>query len=407
MKIAIISTCYEKQIQLLYKRYSYLESLTHNNELEALLKHSASPFYYWIKYIKRRGFDVEICCIDLTLLNQKWAKSKSQPKHLSSEELFLERISSIRPDVLFVFSPFYYSELLKELKSKISSIKRLVAWYGASQGDEKTTFSSYDLILTNSKVFRDRLRNLGMNAEILQHSFEPNLYQEIYRSKKVLEHKRKNRLVFTGTLGLENPDHYSRKIHLEQLADSVGFDLFAEDVPYEKSNKQILLETRYNISSALINKLGKSAPSKLQKWGNPNNCPNFPQATSRNLVKSLSRAVYGREMLEKLLEYLICFNFHNSATGDCACNMRLFEATGMGCCLLTDHKSDIRSLFEPDVEVVTYKSLDEAISKAKFLLNNPKTTENIALAGQRKTFTEYTTEKQVEQLVFHINNLWN
>ena len=55
-------------------------------------------------------------------------------------------------------------------------------------------------------------------------------------------------------------------------------------------------------------------------------------------------------MLEKLFEYKICFNNHNRATGDSACNMRLFEATGMGCCLLTDHKSDLNTLFEPNVE---------------------------------------------------------
>ena len=87
--------------------------------------------------------------------------------------------------------------------------------------------------------------------------------------------------------------------------------------------------------------------------------------------------------------------------------MRLFEATGVGCCLLTDHKSDICSIFEPDVEIVTYSSAEEAISKAKYLIADPKSTQKIALAGQKRTLSGYTAEKQVDHLVYHLKNLWN
>ena len=87
--------------------------------------------------------------------------------------------------------------------------------------------------------------------------------------------------------------------------------------------------------------------------------------------------------------------------------MRLFESTGMGCCLLTDHKSDIQSIFEPDIEVVTYKTPSEAIDKAKYLLKNPNAAQKIAKAGQQKTFLEHTTDKQVDHLVYYLKNLWN
>jgi spore maturation protein CgeB len=79
----------------------------------------------------------------------------------------------------------------------------------------------------------------------------------------------------------------------------------------------------------------------------------------------------------------------------------------MGCCLLTDHKSDIRTLFEPDHEILTYKCADEAVSKAKFLIANPMEAKKIARAGQKRTFRQHTTENQVEHLVDYLNSLNN
>ena len=409
MKVAIISTCYLKQINSLYQKYSHLENLNNEAELEALLNYSASQFYYWKQYLNESGVEIEIFCQDLTWINQKWAREQkiSPLKNISDDELFLHRIKLFGPDILFVFSPNYYSDQLKRIKSEVPSIKKIVAWYGASQGDENKTFLSYDLTLTNSKFCRQRLHSMGMKAEILQHSFEYNSYDEILQARKSSNQKRNNKLIFTGTLGFQNPDHLSRTTHLEQLAQSVDIDLFSDDIPYQKTKKQILLETRFKISSLLSDQLGKLTPKRIKLWGNIYNQAVFPKHSTKTLAQSLKSAVYGKDMLEELLQYQICFNFHSNATGDSACNMRLFEATGMGCCLLTDYKSDIDSLFVPDTEVVTYKSVDEAISKARYLLNNPKIARKIALAGQKKTFTEHTTEKQVDHLVYYLKNLWN
>jgi len=87
--------------------------------------------------------------------------------------------------------------------------------------------------------------------------------------------------------------------------------------------------------------------------------------------------------------------------------MRIFEATGLGCCLLTDYKSNIHSMFEEDKEVITYKTNKEAISKANQLLQNPNIAKEIGLAGQKKTISKFTTEKQINHLYFHLSNLLN
>ena len=120
----------------------------------------------------------------------------------------------------------------------------------------------------------------------------------------------------------------------------------------------------------------------------------------------INKALYGIEMLQKLSEFFITFNLHIAQTGNHACNMRLFESTGLGCCLLTDYKPDIEDLFLVDEEVVTFKTADEALEKANYLLEHPKEAQKIGQAGQRRTIKDHTAEKQVKKLVNLLNSLW-
>lgn len=406
MKIAILSTCYAKQIDEIYKKHAFLHDLDYEEQVNTILKISGSFLYYWKKYSKNSDFVIKVYCHDLYHLFRNSNCVENNSSASSSEDLFIKSIESFSPKILFIFSPHYYKDLANHVRDKVSSIKKIVSWYGADQGDEKKTFSHHDLVLSNSKVLRDRLISSGLKSEILNHAFEPSMYDEILKNNPNVMN-RKNKIVFTGTLGLENPDHHLRYKSLEQLSQSVPLEMFSGDKPYQKTKKQFFIEYRYNIANKLLEILNKHTPSRVKSWADARNQPSFPQTLPSCVVQSLYNAVYGKEMLEKLSSYTICFNNHNSATGDSACNMRLFEATGMGCCLLTDHKSDISSIFEPDLEVITYKTTSEAIDKAKYLLDNPKTTKQIAEAGQQRTFTEHTTKNQVEKLVFYLKNLLN
>lgn len=76
----------------------------------------------------------------------------------------------------------------------------------------------------------------------------------------------------------------------------------------------------------------------------------------------------------------------------------LFEATGMGVCVLTDTGRNMMDLFEVDSEVVTYSSTSEAIFKANYLLQNLLKAEEIAAVGREKTLTKHTTAHRCEQI---------
>ena len=91
---------------------------------------------------------------------------------------------------------------------------------------------------------------------------------------------------------------------------------------------------------------------------------------------------------------------------DNAVNMRMFEATGMGTLLLTDHKTGIENVFVPDKEIVTYKTIDEAIEKVAYYLKHDTERERIAKAGQARTFADYNlltiTKRMIELFQQHL-----
>ena len=115
---------------------------------------------------------------------------------------------------------------------------------------------------------------------------------------------------------------------------------------------------------------------------------------------SVKPSVWGFEMHRILAASPISLNVHtdkytNHTVGETytgfATNMRLFESTGTGACLLTDWKSNLSDFFDPDREVVTYKSIDECV-------DHPANCKQIALAGQQRTLTEHTLEQRANQL---------
>jgi spore maturation protein CgeB len=103
-------------------------------------------------------------------------------------------------------------------------------------------------------------------------------------------------------------------------------------------------------------------------------------------------------MFQTLKNSKITFNCHIDVSPRSASNMRMFEATGVSTCLVTDWKENIQTLFEPDYEVVTYKSLAECVEKIQWLLMHPEQRQAIAQAAQQRVFNQHTFKQRAHQL---------
>ena len=103
-------------------------------------------------------------------------------------------------------------------------------------------------------------------------------------------------------------------------------------------------------------------------------------------------------MYQLLHDSRITLNTHIDISPRSASNMRLFEATGVGICLLTDWKENLAELYEPESEVVTYRTASECVEKVRYLLGHEAERKAIAAAGQRRTLRDHTFTQRATQL---------
>ena len=114
--------------------------------------------------------------------------------------------------------------------------------------------------------------------------------------------------------------------------------------------------------------------------------------------KQCNPPLFGLDYYQIIAKSKISVNYHsNYAFGDVG-NIRMFQTTGMGSCLVNDFGNNLSDLFEPDFEIVIYKSTEEAIEKIKFLLENDNYRKQIAESGQLRTLKDHTAFKRCEQI---------
>ena len=126
-----------------------------------------------------------------------------------------------------------------------------------------------------------------------------------------------------------------------------------------------------------------------------NNIPiKHPQfASFEDLVETYSRSLIG-------------INFsRNPANRTPQMKARLFEIPAAGGMLLTEHSKDIEKVFVPDKEIITFKTEEEMLLKAKHLLANPKLATKIAANGFKKFMREHESKVRLAQVIEKIKEI--
>jgi len=101
------------------------------------------------------------------------------------------------------------------------------------------------------------------------------------------------------------------------------------------------------------------------------------------------------EAAEVYCQSKICFN--HSVKDDI--NMRTFEVMATKSFLLTTWVPTLHELFEDGKHLVTYKTMDEAVEKAKYYIKHTKEREKIAEAGQKEVLAKHTFRHRCEQVL--------
>lgn len=345
------------------------------------------------KYFRLAGIDAMDIISNATPLLKLWAKENNLSADLSNDEIVMAQIKHFKPDVVWIDTTrFLNKKWLKELKNEVKTIKLLVGHICAPYNNVmEEGFRELDIVFTCAPCTVDNLKQKGVkNVELVYHAFDHSIL-----NNSQLENNKfpKTDLLFTGSLITGFGLHNERIAYLENIINyGIDMTIYGNLEPYNR----ILMKKILSGMVKTLDKIGLDFIFDEVKFFNKKHAEVDIKQYSKKLLKKVYPAVFGIDMYKVLLKSNICFNIHGDIAGKCAGNLRLFEATGIGTCLLTDWKQNMSDLFDLEKEVVTYRSIDECIEKIKWLNNNPEEMKSIAKAGQEKTLKHHTIEKRVE-----------
>ena len=260
--------------------------------------------------------------------------------------------------------------------------------------EQISEFKVFDYFTVCSPLFQKQLRIFDIESVVIPHAFDQRILQKLDENN----HYPETTFMFTGSIFPGEGFHSIRLQILERLAEENISFTFYGNLP-DRSLINLWKKQAAYIASHVLDNIGlKKITDKLPLIRKGRAHISMPKnmKISDNLYKMASQPVFGMEMFKALSKSKIGFNIHGDCAGDYAANMRLFEATGVGTCLLTDMKNDLNNYFEIDKEVVSFSSPDECIEKIKWLINNPEKCNEIAKNGQKKTLKDHNFKSRVD-----------
>lgn len=254
------------------------------------------------------------------------------------------QIEHYRPDVLINLKIDLDPGFFLRQRANISV---LLAQHAASPVDLSSFFRPYDALLSSFPVTLATARSLGLTAYKLQLAFDERVLKEVGDVTK-----QEGSVTFIGSL---------QRVHSSRLQ-------WLEDLCRQCPTVQVWTPD--------INKVPFDSPIRRSYRGH----------------------AWGIEMYKVLRSSQITLNHHGDVA-PFANNLRLYEATGCGSLLVTDHKDDLGELFEVEKEALSYSSVEECAGLIEHYLEATGDRDRIAHAGQSRTLTNHTWRARMEQVV--------
>lgn len=350
----------------------------------------------WCNALRSIGYCVEHVEVKSNLLQRKWMQENSLfQNEITLEKILFLQIQKFRPDVIFV-DDFCTANFVRELRAKIPSLRVVFGWSGSAVARDPRKhdfFKSLDLVLSCAPESTAYLRDRGANAVHINHAFPIHILPFLsYQAEK------ESGILFSGSLVRGKNYHLMREQLLLNIVKKCPLVLYTPSANFSGIDlaKYLLKFGLYQIMKLLPVTAQKGISAlhpRFQGICFAQDSPLCP--VNRSLLPFMRPPVYGVEMFQSLLNAEVILNIHADSSPEYASNMKLFEATGVGSCLLTDSKKNMSDLFVPDKEVVTYHSVDDCIEKAQWLMEHPVKREEIAEAGAKRCRKEHTYMNRV------------
>jgi len=401
MKLLEINTFQQTFLNAYYRKRPQLAKKSFTVQKTAFELDCTVGADYWSNALAPLGFEVMGIAYNAEFMQRAWAVENSlpHPADIDLKEIALAQIKNFKPDVLWFND--CDEKFLQIIRSEAPSIRLVLGWVGSAI-PKSNIWRQMDLVLSCAMESIEYLKKGGINAEQLHLGFDPRVNMRIQDCQKQYD------FTFIGQLIRFNQFHMQREYLLEQLAKHVEIDIFSSsaDFNWKDEAKALTITGLYGSVKALkAIGISDSTLKRIPLVRRAVDLNSMPLRPVNPILRPFLRpAVFGLDMFQVLRDSKISLNIHADSSPRYASNLRLFEATGVGSCLLTDWRSNLSELFVPDSEVVTYKNQDECVEKTRWLLDHPTEREEIAKAGQKRVLTDHTYAKRANKLDSIIRN---
>jgi hypothetical protein len=397
MRLIRLCTNYPVFLNALYAGRPELTRGSYHEQYRALCAQHFSWADCWTSAFTKIGYTVWEPVANARAQQQTWARENGvayDPDQWLAQ-ITLAQVEHFQPDIVMVNDYATFTKaFFAQLRERVPGVRLVAGWCGAPYTDA-TVFEAYDVVLSNIPTLVDGFRQAGHRSELMAHCFDPRLLPELADAQPSYP------FTFVGSLVKRPGFHNQRELLLDQLCQRAGLTVFADLAPRRRLAEKLIrsaagalgLIRPLPLARNLINRV-----PRLRRLDQISRAPKALDPLPPAIRRAARPAVFGLEMFRTLAQSQLTLNTHIDIALAQASNMRLFEATGVGACLLTERQSDLARLFEPDVEVATYAHADEAVEKALYLLAHPEARRAIAAAGQRRTLRAHTFDLRAQWL---------
>lgn len=369
MKILFLSFYYPDFLRSFYNKYGgEVKDFNYQQHRQRLLDQFFGDSSFYSDGVKENGHEAQDIIVNDEILQKKWAREHGFDKFSKTDflpklkylKLFFRpdwstkileaQINDYNPDVLYFhdieyFNPYFLSKLRK--------LKKFIITQKASPIRKMWCFKFADLVFTSFPHFVPIFRKQGINSEYLKLAFGKKILKAIPKQRKIYN------CTFVGGISRE----HSRGLELlSKASKKVRIDLFGYGKEELKNNS--------------------------------------------TMYKRHHGEVWGKEMYTAIMKSQMTINRHIDVAKNYANNMRLYEATGSGTMLLTDHKDNLDEIFKVGKEVVNYYSADDLIEKIRYYSSHPRERNQIAKAGQKRTLKDHNFKVRMREAINIIKNIY-
>lgn len=359
-----IHTFYSQYLASLYDQRPNLAQTDFATQMRVLEQDGFSAIHMFGFHLAPLGYQTQVVIGNNLASQYAWAFENGMvtgPRRAPSlQEILIAQVEAFDPDILYLSDPINYDSRFVRL---LSRRPRMILGWRAADVPTDWDVSEFDVMLSCLKRMREAAIQHGAREAL---HFYPGL--PMFLAEAVKDVPVSNDVCFYGQV---NPSQYQARIR----------DL--HDVT------QLCLESGISLRMHLSGNLQAATPlTRAANAGPLYGLAMYAAIKSSRLIFDVRGSIARRDDKGQT---------HDLAGKETA-NMRLFEATGLGACLVTEQYDNLGELFTVGKEIVTYSSKQELLDVLRYYHEHEEERSAIAAAGLARCRRDHSMETRLREL---------